>query len=48
VIGSKEFVAEMRTQLHYKLGLKRTKGEYPVAEDGDWCALRALRRSETT
>jgi putative transposase len=46
VIGSKAFVADMRAQLRDKMGFKRTKGAYPVAEDGDWCALRSLRRSE--
>jgi REP element-mobilizing transposase RayT len=45
VIGSKAFVAEMRAQLQDKMGFKRTKGAYPVAKDGVWCALKALRRS---
>jgi hypothetical protein len=43
VIGSKEFVGEMRAAMQGKLGLKRQNGAYPVAEDTDFCALRALR-----
>jgi putative transposase len=43
VIGSKEFVAEMRTQLRDKLGLKRAAGAYPVEDSQGWCVLRALR-----
>jgi putative transposase len=43
VIGSKEFVAEMRTRLREKMGLKRETGAYPVADEGEWCTLKALR-----
>jgi REP element-mobilizing transposase RayT len=43
VIGSKEFVAEMRTRLREKLGLKRPNGAYAVTDSEAWCALKALR-----
>ena len=46
VIGSKEFVAEMRMQLREKLGLKRVSGAFPVQESKDCCALRALREMD--
>jgi REP element-mobilizing transposase RayT len=43
VIGSKDFVAEMRTRLREKLRLKRAQGAYAAAESESFCALRALR-----
>jgi REP element-mobilizing transposase RayT len=43
IIGSKEFVAEMRTRLGGKLKRKRATGAYTVADSEAWCALKALR-----
>jgi putative transposase len=43
VIGSKEFVAEMRLKLRDKLGFKRAVGAYPAEESEHCCSLRALR-----
>jgi REP element-mobilizing transposase RayT len=47
VIGSKAFVAEMRTRLREKLRLKRAAGEYPAEESEQVCALR-FQRAEPT
>jgi putative transposase len=43
VIGSKEFVGDMRSALREKLGLKRTDGSYAAEECAAVCTLRALR-----
>jgi putative transposase len=43
VIGSKEFVGELRAVLLEKLGLRREQGAHPVGAGTDACSLRALR-----
>jgi REP element-mobilizing transposase RayT len=43
VIGSKEFVGEMRAALREKLGLKRDQGAFPAEECPAACSLRSLR-----
>ena len=43
VIGSKEYVQELRTRLREKMGFKRTSGAYEAQEASEICMLRALR-----
>ena len=43
VIGSKEYVQELRARLREKMGFKRTVGAYESEEVPEICTLRALR-----
>ena len=43
VIGSKEYVQELRTRLREKMGFKRPVGAYAAKETADICTLRSLR-----
>jgi putative transposase len=43
VIGSQDFVEEMRSTLRHKLGLKRERGAYPATEAATAFSLRPLR-----
>ena len=43
VIGSKEYVQELRTQLREKMGFKRAAGAYEADETANICTLRSLR-----
>jgi REP element-mobilizing transposase RayT len=44
VLGSQEFVQDMRCRLREKLGLKRAQGTYPVADSTVLHVLKALRK----